>query len=66
MNLDARLFIEITDGIGGKQIDLLLEDLVVEKLLEKLWDEEVTLKSLVFSLIPCLLLHLVLKAGILL
>ena len=66
MNLDARLFIEITDGIGGKEIDLLSEDLVVEKLLEKLWDEEVTLKSLVFSLIPCLLLHSVLKAGILL
>ena len=66
MNLDARLLIEITDGIGGKEIDLLSEDLVVEKLLEKLWDEEVTLKSLVFSLIPCLLLPSVLKAGILL
>lgn len=66
MNLDARLFIEIVDGIGGKQIYLLSEDLVVKKLLEKLLDEQVTLKSLVFSLIPCLIMYSVLKASILL
>ena len=65
-DLDARLFIEVIDGIGGKQIDLLSENLVVEKRLEKLWDEEATLKRLFFFLILCLLLHSVLKAGILL
>ena len=65
MDLDARLCIEIVDDIEGKRIDLLPESLVVEKLLKKLWDEEPTLKSLV-SLIPCLLLHSVLQADILL
>ena len=65
-DLDARLFIEVIDGIGGKQIDLLSENLVVEKRLEKLWDEEATLKRLFFFLILCLLLYSVLKAGILL
>ena len=49
-DLDARLYIEVVGGIGGKQIDLLSEKLVVEKPLEKLWDEEATLKSLVFFL----------------
>ena len=48
-DLDARLYIEIVDGIGGKQIGLLLENLVVEKRLEKLCDKEATLKSLFFS-----------------
>ena len=66
MDLDARLCIEIVDDIEGKRIDLLSVSLVVEKLLERLWDEEPTLKSLVSSLIPCLLLHSVLKADILL
>ena len=47
-DLGARLFIEAVGGIGGKQIDLLSENLVVEKPLEKLWNEEATLKSLVF------------------
>ena len=49
-DLDARLFIEVVGGIGGKEIDLLSENLVVEKPLEKLWNEEATLKSLVFLL----------------
>ena len=49
-DLDARLFIEVVGGIGGKEIDLLSENLVVEKPLEKLWNEETTLKSLVFLL----------------
>ena len=65
-DLDARLYIEVVGGIGGKQIDLLSENLVVEKPLEKLWDEEATLKSLFFFLIVCLLLYSVLKVGILL
>ena len=65
-DLDARLYIEVVDDIDAKQIDLLSENLVVEKLLEKLWDEEAALKSLVFSLIFYLLLYSVLKAGILL
>ena len=65
-DLDARLYIEVVDGIDGKQIDLLSESLVVEKPLEKLWDEEAALKSLVFFLIFYLLLYSVLKAGILL
>ena len=65
-DLYARLFIEVIDGIGGKQIDLLSENLVVEKRLEKLWDEEATLKRLFFFLMLCLLLYSVLKAGILL
>ena len=65
-DLDARLYIDVIDGIGRKQIDLWSEDLLVEKLLEKLWDEEATLKSLFFFLILYLLLYSVLKAGILL
>ena len=64
--LDARLYIEVDDGIDGKQIYLLLENLVIEKRLENLWDEEATLESLFFSLNPCLLLYSLLKAGILL
>ena len=48
-DLDARLYIEVVSGIAGKQIDLLSENLVIEKPLENLWDEEATLKSLVFS-----------------
>ena len=59
-DLDARLYIEVADDIGGKQIDLLSKNLVVKKPLEKLWDEKATLK------ISCLLLYSVLKAGILL
>ena len=35
-DLDASLYIEVVVGIGRKQTDLLLENLVVEKLLEKL------------------------------
>ena len=65
-DLDARLYIEVVGGMGGKQKDILVENLVVEKPLEKLWDEEATLKSLVFFLILCLLLYSLLKAGILL
>ena len=65
-DLDARLYIEVVGGIGGKQKDILVENLVVEKPLEKLWDEEATLKSLFFFLILCLLLYSVLKAAILL
>ena len=38
--LDARLYIGVVDCIGGKQIDLLSENLLIEKPLEKLWDEE--------------------------
>ena len=47
-DLDARLYIEVGDGIGRKQIDLLLENLLVQKPLEKLWDQEDTLKCLFF------------------
>ena len=47
-DLDARLYIEVVGCIGREQIDLLSENLVVKKPLEKLWDEEVTLKSLFF------------------
>ena len=65
-DLDARLHIEAVGGIGGKQIDLLSENQVVEKPLEKLWDEQATLKNLFFFLVVCLLLYSVLKAGILL
>ena len=65
-DLYARLYIEVVGGIGGKQIDILWRNLVVEKPLEKLWDEEATLKSLFFFLILCLLLYSVLKAAILL
>ena len=65
-DLDAKLYIEVVGSIGGKQIDLLSGNLVVEKPLEKLWDKEATLKSLVSFLILCLLLYSVLKAGILL
>ena len=65
-DLDARLYIEVVGGIGRKQKDILVENLVVEKPLEKLWDEEAILKSLVFFLILCLLLYSLLKAGILL
>ena len=65
-DLDARLYIEVVGGIGGKQKDILVENLVVEKPLEKLWDEEATLKSLFFFLTLCLLLYSVLRAGFLL
>ena len=52
--------------IGEKEIDPLSKNLVVEKPLQKRGDEVATLKSLFFSLILCMLLHSVLKAGILL
>lgn len=52
-NLDGRLYVEVADGIVGKP-------------LEKLWDGEATLKSVVFSLVACLLLYSVLEADILL
>ena len=65
-DLDARLYIEVVGGIGRNQIYLLLENLVVEKPLEKLWDEEAILESLFFFLIHFLLLYSVLKVGILL
>ena len=42
-DLVTRLYIEVVHGISGKQIDLLLENLVVEKPLEKRWDKETTL-----------------------
>ena len=35
-DLDARLYIGIVDGIGGRQINVLLENLVVDKLHNKL------------------------------
>ena len=63
-DLDARLYIEVGDGIGRKQIDLLSESLVVENWLEKLWDEESTLKSMFFFL--DFLSATVLKVGVLL
>ena len=47
-DLDVRLFIEVVDGIRRKQLDLLLENTVVKKPLEERWDEEATLKSVVF------------------
>ena len=53
-------------GIGEKEIDLFSKNAVIEKPLQKLGDEEATLKSLFFFLISCMLLHSVLKAGILL
>ena len=43
-NLIARLYIEVVDGIGRKETNLILESLVVQKPFEKLWDEEATLK----------------------
>ena len=49
-DLDDRLYIEVGDDISRKQIDLLSESLVVEKWLEKLWDEESTLKNMFFFL----------------
>ena len=49
-DLDARLHIEVVGGIGRNQIYLLLENLLVEKPLEKLWDEEAILESLFFFL----------------
>ena len=49
-DLDARLYIGVVGGISGKQIDLLLENLEVEKPLKNLWNEEATLKSLLFFL----------------
>ena len=49
-DLDARLYIEVADGVRGKQIDLMSENLVVKKPLKKPWDEEATLKSLNFFL----------------
>ena len=66
MYLDATLYAEVLDGIDKEQIDLLSENIVVDKLLEKLWDEESTLKSLAFPLMLCLLMDLVRKACILL
>ena len=63
MDLDARLCAEVADVIDKKQIDLL--NVVVDKLLEKLRGKESTLKSLVFSLIPCLLLYSLLNRTIL-
>ena len=44
-DMDARLYIEVVYSIGKKQIYILLENLVVEKPLEKLWDEEATNNS---------------------
>ena len=40
MYLDAALYAEVLDGIDKEQIDLLSENIIVDKLLEKLWDEE--------------------------
>ena len=54
MDVDARLYNEVIDDIRRKQTDLVLENLVSNKLLEKLWDEEATLKSLTFPWISCL------------
>ena len=62
----GNVYIKAVDGIGGEQKNILSENLVVRKPLEKPWNEEATLKALFFSLIPCLLLYSVLKAGILL
>ena len=49
-DLDVKLYIEVVDGIGGNQTDLMSENLVVKKQLEKLCDEEATLKNLFFFL----------------
>ena len=49
-DLDVKLYIELVDGIGGNQTDLMSENLVVKKQLEKLCDEEATLKNLLFFL----------------
>ena len=49
-NQNVRLYIEVVDGIGGKQIDLLLENQVVEKPLEKLWNEKCHFEEFVFFL----------------
>ena len=49
MDVDARLYDEVIDDIRKKQTDLVLENLVFNKLLEKIWNEEGTLKSLTFS-----------------
>ena len=65
MDQNARLCIEVVDGIDSKQKNLLSENQVVKKLLQKLWDEEATLKSLAFSFIFCWLLCSELKAVIL-
>ena len=62
----GNVYIKVVDGISGEQKNLLSENLVVRKPLEKPWNEEATLKGLFFSLIPCLLLYSVLKADILL
>ena len=62
----GNVYIKVVDGIGGEHKNLLSENLVVRKPLEKPWNEEATLKGLFFSLIPCLLLYSVLKASILL
>ena len=35
-DLDARLYIDVVGGIGGKQINLLSENLIFEKALKKL------------------------------
>ena len=63
---ECHLCIEGFDDISVKQINLLLENLVVKKLFEKFWDEEDTLTRLGSSLVSCLLLYLMLKAGTLL
>ena len=47
-DLNARPYTEVVDGIGGKQIDLFSENLLVKKPLEKHWDEEASLRSLFF------------------
>ena len=49
-DLDVKLYIEVVDGIGGNQRDLMSENLVVKKQFEKLCDEEATLKNLFFFL----------------
>ena len=59
MHLNVRLYIELFDVIGRKQIDLLSENLIVEKVLKKRWVDG-------FSWISCLILYSGLKAGILL
>ena len=50
MDQNARLCIEVVDGIDRKQINLWSENQVVKKLLQKLWHEEATLKSWLFPL----------------
>ena len=49
MNLNSSCYAEVSDDVGRDQTDLLLRNLVVEKLSKIFWDEEATLKGLASS-----------------